>query len=57
MPFLFLLYINMTYPGYFDGLYHNLQGIAVMTGCLTMYLAAVILGDKIMERMEKEGVQ
>lgn len=55
MPFVILLYISMTYPGYFDGLYHNLQGIAIMTGCLTMYLTAVILGDKIMERMEKEG--
>ena len=54
MPFGILLYIGMTYPGYFDGLYHNWQGTAIMTGCLVLYLAAVVLGDKIMQSIEKE---
>lgn len=51
MPFGILLYINISNPGYFDGLYHNLFGIAVMTGCLTVYLAAYSLGELVMDRM------
>lgn len=54
MPFGILLYIGMTCPGYFDGLYHNWQGIAIMTGCLALYLAAVILGDSILQGIEKQ---
>lgn len=47
MPFFLILYINVTSPGYFDGLYHSAQGAAVMTFCLTLYLAAYLLGVKI----------
>ena len=49
MPFGILIFIGSSYPGYFDSLYHNLQGIAVMTVCLAIYLAAYVLGEKIME--------
>ena len=55
MPFVILIYIGISYPGYFDGLYHTLQGVAIMTGCLVLYLAAVVLGDKVMQGIEKEG--
>ncbi len=48
MPFGILLYIGMSYPGYFDVLYHNWQGIFIMSGCLILYLAAYVLGDKIL---------
>lgn len=48
MPFLFFLYIGMTNPGYFDNLYHNLSGIAIMTGCLIVYLAAFVLGENML---------
>lgn len=48
MPFAILFYISCTYPGYFDGLYHNLQGIVIMTVCLVVYLTAYILGDSIL---------
>lgn len=51
MPFGILLYIGSSYPGYFDSLYHNFQGIAIMTGCLVIYLAAYIIGDKILEKI------
>lgn len=54
MPFGILFYINVTYPGYFDSLYHNWQGVAIMTGCLMLYLGAFVLGDKIMQGIEKE---
>lgn len=48
MPFLFFLYIGVTNPGYFDKLYHNLSGAAIMTGCLFAYLVAFVLGEKIL---------
>lgn len=54
MPFGILFYISLTYPGYFDSLYHNWQGVAIMTGCLALYLGAFVLGDKIMQKIEKE---
>ncbi len=54
MPFGILLYINMGNPGYFDSLYHNLTGTAIMTGCLALYLGAYLLGEYIMKGiMEK----
>ena len=51
MPFGILFYIDMGNPGYFDSLYHNFTGIAVMTGCLGLYLGAYILGEHIMKRI------
>jgi tight adherence protein B len=54
MPFGILAYIGMTYPGYFDSLYHNLKGIMIMTGCLIIYVAAFVAGDKILRRIEQE---
>ncbi len=47
MPFLIMLYINITSPGYFDGLYHSFEGAAVMTFCLSLYLAAYLISRKI----------
>ena len=54
MPFGILLYIGSTSPGYFDSLYHNLQGIAVMTVCLGIYLVAYAIGDKILQTIAQE---
>lgn len=51
MPFFMLLYIDITTPGYFDCLYHNLKGILVMTGCLIVYVFAFALGEKILEKL------
>ena len=47
VPFLIMLYVNLTSPGYFDKLYHSLAGTAVMTLCLGVYLGAYILSRKI----------
>ncbi len=52
IPFGILLYINIGTPGYFDTLYHNLTGIAIMTLCLMGYIAAVWLGDIVMKNIE-----
>lgn len=48
MPFLIILYINITSPGYFDGLYHCVVGKFIMTMCLAIYLAAYILSQKML---------
>lgn len=54
MPFCILLYIGSAYPGYFDPLYHNLQGVAVMSLCLILYLAAYLLGNGILAGIDRE---
>lgn len=54
MPFGISLYISFSTPGYFDPLYHNVFGIAVMTGCLAVYLSAYMMGGAVMGRMEVE---
>ncbi len=47
VPFLIILYIGITSPGYFDMLYHSLSGMAIMTGCMATYLIAVVWGRKL----------
>lgn len=47
VPFGILLYIGATSRGFFDVLYHNLPGILIMTVCLAVYTAAVLLSVKI----------
>lgn len=54
MPFAILLYIGRSYSGYFDTLYHNWQGTAIMTGCLGVYLAAYVMGDRIIRKIAAE---
>lgn len=54
MPFGILFYIGLSNPGYFNPLYHNLMGIAVMTGCLVVYLTAFVLGERVMSKMTAE---
>lgn len=54
MPFGILLYVSLGSPGYFDALYHNLAGAAVMTGCLVVYLGACFLGEYIMSGIVAE---
>lgn len=47
MPFLIMLYISITSPGYFKGLYHTIQGILVMSLCLGIYLGAYTLSVRM----------
>jgi tight adherence protein B len=47
MPVAIMLYIRISSPGFFDSVYHNITGISVMSICLAIYFAAVILGLKI----------
>lgn len=54
MPFGILLYVSMGNPGYFEPLYHNGFGIAVMTGCLAAYAGAYFLGEAVMGGIESQ---
>ncbi len=49
MPFGIILYIELTSPGYFQALYHNLTGVMIMTLNLIAYLAALHLSQKILK--------
>ena len=48
MPFVILVYLNITSAGYFDVLYEGIFGRVFMTVALLVYVAALILGRKIM---------
>ncbi len=54
MPFGIICYIGVSYPGYFDMLYHNWQGAAIMSACLGIYLTACWLGDRILLKITRE---
>lgn len=47
MPFFIMLYINLTSPGYFGGLYHCPSGVLLMTICLFLYLSAYLWSARI----------
>ena len=49
VPFLIILYIELTSKGFFDVLYHNLTGILIMTVCLAVYLAAFMISRRLVE--------
>lgn len=49
IPFLLFGYMQFASRGFFDILYHNTAGIAVMTVCLVLYLTAWMLAEKIMD--------
>lgn len=47
VPFLIILYIDVTSPGFFDCMYHNPVGIVIMTILLIIYIAAYLLAERI----------
>lgn len=49
IPFIIMLYISLTSKNYFEGLYHNAFGWAVMTAGLAVYFAACRIADKILD--------
>lgn len=49
MPFGIVLYVGSTYPGYFEPLYGSLEGVAVMSVCLVLYLLSLWIGEKILQ--------
>lgn len=49
MPFLMILYVDATSPGFFSVMYTTLTGRLVMTGCLAVYLLSCWLAAKILD--------
>lgn len=49
MPFGMIGYLSLTSPGFLDSLYHNIVGIALMTGCLGVYVFACFLAERILD--------
>lgn len=49
IPFLMILYIDMTSPGFFGVMYETTLGRLIMTGCLAMYLLSCCLSQKILD--------
>ena len=49
IPFLIVLYIDLTSPGFFRVMYETYMGRVVMTVCLAVYLGALILSKKVLE--------
>lgn len=50
MPFFIVLYLEYSNPGYFDMMYHNAFGVAIMSACLVVYLGAYMLSERIFEK-------
>lgn len=49
VPFVIILYVNLTSPGFLNVMYGNLVGVIVMTGCLLVYALAFFMARKIMD--------
>ncbi|MCR5210172.1 MAG: type II secretion system F family protein [Lachnospiraceae bacterium] len=49
VPFGIIFYIDATSPGFFEPLYHNPGGVALMTVMLGVYIFAFLLGEKILD--------
>ena len=49
MPFGIMLFIGRASGGYFTSLYHNVQGVLIMSGCMCVYLFGVWWGEKLTE--------
>ena len=47
IPFVILIYIGVTSPGYFDVLYKNMSGVLIMSACLAVYAGAFLWGEHI----------
>ena len=49
IPFLIVLYIDLTSPGFFSVMYGTWMGRSVMTMCLAAYAGALVLAGKILD--------
>jgi tight adherence protein B len=49
IPFFIVLYIDMTSPGFFHGMYSSAAGRVVMTLCMAAYIGAVVLSGYLLD--------
>lgn len=47
IPFLILIYLKASNAEYMKVMYHNLQGVIIMTICLILYIISILLSEKI----------
>lgn len=47
IPFLIIVYINFTSPGFLDSMYGNILGVTVMTLCLGIYVLAFYIAKGV----------
>lgn len=48
VPFGIIFYVDLTSRGFFDVLYHNVIGAAVMSVALLLYMISIVMSEKIM---------
>lgn len=51
MPFVIVLYLEWSNPGYFDMLYDGYVGRFIMTGCMVAYIFAYLLSQRILQKI------
>ncbi len=51
MPFVIVLYLEWSNPGYFDMLYEGYAGRLIMTGCLAAYVFAYYVSQRILQKI------
>lgn len=49
VPLCMVCYLEMTSPGFFDGLYTTFAGRGIMSGCLMLYLGSGLLAKRILD--------
>lgn len=49
IPFLIILYIDLTSPGFFHLMYETVMGRVIMSVCLAVYLFSYLLSQKLLE--------
>lgn len=49
VPIGIILYLQVSSPDFLAGLYGSLAGIVVMTGCLAVYIFAVLFSEKLVD--------
>lgn len=49
MPYMIVLYVDLSSPGFFSQMYQTLAGRLVMSACLAVYLLACVVSGKILQ--------
>ena len=49
IAYIIIAYMSLSFPDFMDSLYKNVTGIGVMSVCLGIYIAAYVLGTKLIK--------
>lgn len=49
IPYGMIMYMQISFPDFMDALYGNVVGIGVMTVCLGIYMAAYVMGTRLIK--------